>query len=55
MAEAKREDKYEPPGIVTPPGIIKYKKHEVRTCHTTLPQPLPPCCVRFQNFAACAR
>ena len=37
MAEAKREDKYEPPGIVTPPGIIKYKKHEVRTRHATLP------------------
>ena len=35
MAEAKREDKYEPPGIVTPSGLIKYKKHEVSTHHNT--------------------
>ena len=36
MSVAKREDKYEPPGIVTPPGLIKYKKHEVSTCHPCL-------------------
>ena len=29
VAEAKRSDKYEPPGIITPGGIIKYRKHEV--------------------------
>ena len=36
MSVAKREDKYEPPGIVTPPGLIKYKKHEVSTRHPCL-------------------
>ena len=55
MSVAKREDKYEPPGIVTPPGLIKYKKHEVSTLHTTLRHPLPVQCVSFQeSCAACA-
>lgn len=31
MSEAKREDRYEPPGIVNPSGVIKYRKHEVGT------------------------
>ena len=52
VAEAKREDKYEPPGIVTPPGLIKYKKHEVSTHHTTLPHPLPACLVCFESSTA---
>ena len=29
VSEAKREDRYEPPGIITPSGAIKYRKHEV--------------------------
>ena len=53
MSVAKREDKYEPPGIVTPPGLIKYKKHEVSTHHTTLPLPLPAHIVLHQSSAAC--
>ena len=55
VSVAKREDKYEPPGIVTPPGLIKYKKHEASALHTTLRHPLPAQLVCFQeSCAACA-
>ena len=37
VSEAKREDRYEPPGIITPSGAIKYRKHEVSVNAT------PPC------------